>query len=101
MPLMVNHLIHWGKDNKKRQLMNIQLIQGNFNAKDALEIINQMIDVKIKYHVSKISHNSNEEDVKVREVKIKRLQKDLTDIRNYIENGGGKINIQSEIYLSK
>lgn len=81
--------------------MNIQLIQGNFNAKDALEIITQMIDVKIKYHVSKISHNSNEEDVKVREGKIKRLQKDLFDIRNYMENGGGTINIQSEIHLSK
>lgn len=81
--------------------MNIQLIQGNFNAKDALEIISQMVQVKIKYHESKISNNYNEEDMKFREAKIKRLQKDLFDIRNFIEGSGGKINIQSEIHLSQ
>jgi hypothetical protein len=80
--------------------MNIQLIQGNFSAKDALEIVTQMIHIKIKLHESKISHNGNEEDIKGREIKIKRLQKDLYDIRNFIENCGGKINIQSEIQLS-
>ncbi|KAA9036326.1 hypothetical protein FW778_19010 [Ginsengibacter hankyongi] len=81
--------------------MNIQLIQGNFNSKDALEIISQMMHVKIKYHESKISNNSNEEDIKFREAKIKRLQKDLFDIRDFIQNSGEKINIQSEIHLSK
>lgn len=81
--------------------MNIQLIQGNFNAKDTLEIISQMMHVKIKYHESKISNNSNEEDIKFREAKIKRLQKDLFDIRDFIQNSGEKINIQSEIHLSK
>jgi hypothetical protein len=81
--------------------MNIQLIQGNFNAKDALAIITQMIDVKIKYHESKINNNNNEEDIKFREAKIKRLQKDLLDIRDFILDSGGKINIQSEIHLSQ
>ena len=80
--------------------MNIQLIQGNFSAMDALEIITQMIHIKIKFHENKISHNSNEEDIKGRETKIKRLQKDLYEIRNYIEHSGGKINIQSDIHLS-
>jgi len=80
--------------------MNIQLIQGNFNATDALEIITQMIHIKIKFHENKISQSSNEEDIKVRETKIKRLQKDLDDIRNFIGSSDGKINLQSEIYLS-
>lgn len=81
--------------------MNIQLIQGNFSAKDALEIITQMVHTKIKFHEKKISTHSNEEDIKNRETKIKRLQKDLYDIRDLIENCGGKINIESEIHLSK
>jgi cob(I)alamin adenosyltransferase len=81
--------------------MNMHLIQGNFNAKDALEIITQMIHVKIKFHESKIGPDSNEEDIKIREAKIKRLQKDLHDIRNFIQDCGGKINIQSEIQVSK
>lgn len=81
--------------------MNIQLIQGNFTAKDALAIITEMLQVKIKYHESKISNNNNEEDIKFREAKIKRLQKDLFDIRNFILDSGGKINIQSEMHLSQ
>lgn len=81
--------------------MNIQLIQGNFNAKDALDIITQMIHVKIKFHEGKIGHDSNEEDIKIREGKIKRLQEDLFHIRNFVQNCGEKINIQSEIHLSK
>ncbi len=81
--------------------MNIQLIQGNFSPKDALEIITQMMQIKIKYHESKISSNNNEEDIKFREAKIKRLQKDLFDIRNFIEDSGGEINIKSEIHISQ
>ena len=80
--------------------MNIQLIQGNFSRKDALEIITQMIHIKIKFHENKISHNSNEEDIKNREAKIKRLQKGLYDIRTFIEESVGKINIDGEINLS-
>ena len=80
--------------------MNIQLIQGNFSATDALELITQMISSKIKFHENKITHNSSEEDIKFRETKIKRLQKDLYDIRNFVENSKGEVNIQSEIHLS-
>jgi hypothetical protein len=54
----------------------------------------------MKFHENNITHNSNEEDIKGRETKIKLLQKDLYDIRYFIENCGGKINIQSEIHLS-
>lgn len=81
--------------------MNIQLIHGYFNAKEALEIITQMIHIKIKFHENKIRLDSREEDIKLRETKIKRLQKDLYTIREFIEQGGGKINIESEIHLSR
>ena len=81
--------------------MNIQLIQGNFSAKDAIDIITQMIHIKIKFHESKISSNSNEEDIKMREKKIKQLQKDLFEARKYIEQKGGAIDIKAEIEISK
>lgn len=64
--------------------MNIQLIQGEFSAQDALELITQMIHVKIRYHENKIASKSNEEDIKYRESKIKKLQKDLYELRNNI-----------------
>lgn len=79
--------------------MNIQLIQGQFSTKDALDIITQMMHVKIKYHEQKIHHSSNEEDIKMRETKIKRLQKDLFEAKNYMEQGGN-ILLTGEIKLS-
>lgn len=80
--------------------MNIQLIQGQFNTKDAIDIITQMIHVKVKYHENKISNTLNEEDIKFCETKIKRLQKDLFEIRKFVEECGVRMNIQSEIILS-
>lgn len=80
--------------------MNIQLIQGQFNAKDAIDILTQMIHVKVKYHENKISSTASEEDIKFCETKIKRLQKDLFEIKNYITQTGATINIQSEIDIT-
>ncbi len=101
MPLMVSRHFHWVRDNKKQNTMNIELIQGQFNAKDAIDIITQMIHIKIKFHESKISKNSSEEDIKMREKKIKQLQKDLYEARKYIEQKDKAININAEIEISK
>ena len=54
--------------------MDIQLIKGEFNPNDALELITKMIEVKIKFHESKINTIHQEEDIKIREKKIKNLQ---------------------------
>lgn len=68
--------------------MNIQLIQGEFSSIEAFELLTQMIHIKIKYHENKIAKNSNEEDIKYRESKIKRLQKELFELKNnYLKNG--------------
>ena len=79
--------------------MDIQLIQGQFTAKDAIEIITEMIHVKIKYHENKINNSSNEEDIKMRETKIKRLQKELFECRNNIYEKKGKIQLNAIIQL--
>ena len=79
--------------------MEIQLIQGQFSAADAMEIITQMIHVKIKYHENKIKNNSNEEDIKMREKKIKKLQKDLFEFREHLKSKGKTISLQSIIEI--
>ena len=56
--------------------MTIQLIQGQFSANEAIEIITKMVHVKIKFHEDKIHSNANEEDIKMRERRIKQLQKE-------------------------
>ena len=55
--------------------MNLQLIQGQFSAGDAIDILTKMVEVKIKFHEAKILSQLNEEDIKMRENRIKQLQK--------------------------
>jgi len=79
--------------------MKIQLIEGNFDPKDALDILTKMIHVKIKFQEDKINESSSEEDINMRETRIKRLQKSLFEIRQHIESKDGKIMIDSSITL--
>jgi hypothetical protein len=81
--------------------MNIHLIKGTFSSKDAIELVTQMIHIKIKYHENKISNNSSEEEIKYRETKIKNLQKELFELRNYINESDHKLNIDAEINIEK
>ncbi len=79
--------------------MKIQLIEGNFDAKDAIEILTKMIHVKIKFQEDKINEISGEEEMKMRENRIIHLQKNLFEMRKHIEQKIGKITIQSSITL--
>lgn len=79
--------------------MNIQLIQGEFNASEAVELITQMIHVKIKFHEQKINQDSSEEDVKYRESKIKHLQKELFQLRNLANHKKDSMHLTSEITI--
>lgn len=79
--------------------MNIPLIQGQFSAKDATDLITQLIHVKIKFHEGKINHASSEEDIKMREQRIKQLQKDLYEARLFLESE--PIGVEAIISLSK
>ena len=79
--------------------MNIQLIQGQFGGKEAIELITQMIHAKVKFHENIISNEDSEEDIKMRENRIKQLQKDLFDARQYIEKKGDNISINASIEI--
>lgn len=79
--------------------MNIQLIQGSFPAADAMELIAQMIQIKIRYHEGKISSQSNEEDIKAREAKIKHLQNELHDLRKAFNSTGTNVQVDGVIKI--
>ncbi|MEO6288224.1 MAG: hypothetical protein ABIO93_32810 [Dyadobacter sp.] len=78
-------------------MMTIQLIKGEFQSSDAFGLIAQMIQVKIKYHEQKISLDMNEEDIKSREKKIKKLQEDLSELKKFIGTTAGKVAVISHI----
>ncbi|GAB2786532.1 hypothetical protein GCM10027275_33790 [Rhabdobacter roseus] len=79
--------------------MQIQLFKGQFGSREAAELITRLIHVKIKYHEEKIQKDSAEEDIKMREARIRELQKDLYEVRRYIEQQGGYLSLQSDIQL--
>ncbi len=98
MHLMVKQHFHWDKDNNTS--MNIQLIKGQFDAAEAIEMITQLIHVKIRFHENKINNASSEEDIKMRETRIKQLQKDLYELRYAMTSENKFINIESNISLT-
>jgi hypothetical protein len=79
--------------------MELQLLNGTFSSKESIEILNQLFQVKIKFHEDKIKTSQNEEDVKMRERKIKILQNELADARQLITTKTGYISLSSQITL--
>jgi hypothetical protein len=80
--------------------MQVKLISGEFNALEGLDIITQMIQIKIKYHENKINNLSNEEDIKIRENKIKELQKELYELRNNLNNNRQNVKLDATIHVN-
>ena len=79
--------------------MKAQLISGTFEKSDAIDLVTKMVNAKVKFHENKVKSTSTEEDVKMREAKIKNLQNELYEIRNYIENQY-EVTINCEITLN-
>jgi hypothetical protein len=80
--------------------MNLKLIGGSFSNIDALNIIGQLLEVKIKFHEGKILTSGNEEDIKNRESKIKALQNDLRNIRLLLKDNEGFVTLNAQIDIS-
>lgn len=79
--------------------MKFDLMKGTFSKEDAFVLITKIVDVKIKYHEEKISKSDNEEDIKMRENRIKQLQKSLYDARLYLNQKDKYVEILSELSL--
>ena len=99
MLLTEGKLILWDKDSKKTESMNIQLIKGHFHTPEAIELITEMVQVKIKFLERKINLTHTEEDIKMRENRIRELQKDLHTLRNFVMSQAGPVDLKSEITI--
>lgn len=80
--------------------MKIQLLQGNFNVAESIEILTKLIQVKIQFHEQKITKASSEEEIKMREGRIKRLQDELFEVRNTIEKENMTVKLNCEININ-
>jgi hypothetical protein len=79
--------------------MTVQLVSGEFSKLETLNMITQMFEMRIKFHEDKIISSHNEEDVKMRERKIKFLQGELSQAREYLVNKDESIAVSCTITL--
>ncbi|MFN7690902.1 MAG: hypothetical protein ACK5QU_07460 [Bacteroidota bacterium] len=79
--------------------MDLHLFQGEFTAQDTLDLIVQLINVKIKYHENKILKNNNEEDTKYRESRIKLLQSELAELKSKIAHNDKNLKVSAIIHV--
>ena len=79
--------------------MQLQLIQGQFTAQDAQNIVADMIRVKIRYHEAKIEAGAMEEDIHMRERRISELQDALHQLRQTLPQGNAVIQMEATVTL--
>lgn len=80
--------------------MNVQLIKGSFTPAEAIEILTELMHVKISFHENKIEKSYNEEDIKMREQRIKQLQNDFYEAKKIILSNGNHCELESQISIS-
>ncbi|MCA0232876.1 MAG: hypothetical protein LCH91_20585 [Bacteroidetes bacterium] len=64
--------------------MNIQLVKGHFSPSEAIDLLAQLVQVKVRFHENKIEKSQNEEDIKMREQRIKQLQQDFFEAKQHL-----------------
>lgn len=81
-------------------MIQLQLIKGRFDKAEAFDLISQMVNIKIKYHEEKIRVAEKEEDIKMRENRIKQLQRELHEFKNRVWLNDQAVNIESGIIVA-
>ena len=80
--------------------MILDILKEEFLAKDAKEIIIQIIHSTIKYHEHKIIANlDDDEDLILRESKIIELHKYLYETQEYINKSTQPISLRAQVIL--
>lgn len=97
MPSTANPDIRWVRVSKTNN-MKIQLIKGSFSNADAMDLLNNLVSAKIRFHESRIEKSLNEEDIKMRESRIKELQRDLHEARKKLA-GSDLCELSSDIVI--
>ena len=79
--------------------MKLQLVNGQFQNAESIDLVSELIKVKIKFLENKISRSDNEEEIKSKEGKIIAMQNNLNELKKHLHNGNKNIRILSEIEI--
>jgi phosphopantetheine adenylyltransferase len=72
-------------------MMEIKILNGKFKYSEAFELIEKLMKVKIAFHEDKIIQNSSEEEIKMREARIKELQNDLHNFKTEFNKDASQV----------
>ena len=75
----------------------MQILQGSFEINDAIILMTDLVQVKIKFHENKIANSNQIEDIRFREDKIKRLQHELKQAIDAIKKSKQSIELNGKI----
>jgi hypothetical protein len=101
MILKVSPRTHSVRGNKLIEKMHkIDLLRGSYSKRDALDLLTQLIHVKIRFHESRISADMLEEDLKMRENRIHELQRDLYEAGKLMERLEEPVSLEATIQIS-
>lgn len=81
-------------------MIKIQLIDGTYSHQEAVDLITQLIQVKIRFHEGKIQHTEDIEGIKMRENKIKQLQDELHQLKKTLDIEKSMVTLFSEIDIA-
>jgi hypothetical protein len=79
--------------------MKLQLVNGQFQNSESIDLVSELIKVKIKFLENKISNSDNEEEIKSKEGKIIAMQNNLIELKKHLGNGNKNVRILSEIEI--
>ena len=80
-------------------MITLDLIKGRYSKEEAIEIVTQLIETKIRFNELKIKTLSNEEDISMRERRISELQEDLMRFRNQLLAGGESVHVSTSLKI--
>lgn len=76
-----------------------ELISGSFNREDALELIAGIVALKINYHEKMIDRSATEEDIKMRENRIRKLQDELAEFRQNLSQKDEPVTLSASLSI--
>ena len=78
-------------------MKTIHLIDGRYSAAQTAELVTQLVQVKISFLENLIQKSSEEEEVKMRETRIKALQVELRELKQAISTMGDSLDVEASI----
>jgi hypothetical protein len=80
--------------------MKFQLIDGLYNTREALELLGDLVRVKMAYLENRIHASLSEEDIKLVENRIKQLQREWSELQHQVRSSGESCKLESSVEIA-